>query len=286
MHKTVMIFVDGLGLAPANDETNPVNQSVCPALTSALQNHAIPIDAALGVQGIPQSATGQTALLTGINAPQAIGRHVEGFPGPSLRKIICKHSIFEQLQQKDLPSTFANGYLARTTEQVHNMRIKSVTTVAALAAFGDVRRADMLEKHQAVSHDIIRDTLHTRGYSGEQISEKQAAQDLITIAEQHAFTLFEYFLTDRAGHTMNMEKSAAALSRLDSFMAELLKLSEKSKVSIILTSDHGNIEDLSTRSHTLNPVPFLVCGPASGLKEKVKSLTDITPAIVEMLEKG
>ena len=280
-----MLFIDGLGIAPENTETNPINESVCPHITAAIKEHSNPIDAALGIPGKPQSATGQTALLTGINAPQIISRHVEGFPGPTLRRIICEHNIYEQLKQQGLSSTFANGYLSRTIEQVENMRIKSVTTVAALSAFGDVRKADMLEKHQAVSHDLIRDTLYKRGYKGENISEKQAAQDLMNIVEKHSFTLFEYFLTDRAGHSTDMKTARNALQRLDKFLAEILTMADQTDLTVILTSDHGNIEDLSTRSHTDNPVPFMVCGPASDtLLPKVKSLTDVTPAIIEYLK--
>jgi bisphosphoglycerate-independent phosphoglycerate mutase (AlkP superfamily) len=52
----------------------------------------------------------------------------------------------------------------------------------------------------------------------------------------------------------------------------------------VLTSDHGNIEDLSTRSHTLNSVATLAFGPArERIAARVRSLTDITPAIVDIL---
>ncbi len=285
MQKALMIFVDGLGLAPPNPATNPINNTICPNLATALRNHAKPIDAILGVPGTPQSATGQTSLLTGINAQKEIGRHVEGFPGPTLRKIIRKHNIFEQLKQKGLPSTFANGYLSQTIEHIQNMRIKSVTTVATLSAFGDVRRGHLLEKHHSVSHDLIRDTLASRGYTGPNITPEQAAQDLMTIAEKHSFTLFEYFLTDRAGHTTNIKKAKHALQRLDLFIAKLLKLTKDREITLILTSDHGNIEDLSTRTHTTNPVPFLVYGSQSTeLKNSVEDLTHITPALKKMLK--
>jgi hypothetical protein len=40
------------------------------------------LDASLCVPGLPQSATGQAALLTGLNAPELMGRHIEGFPPP------------------------------------------------------------------------------------------------------------------------------------------------------------------------------------------------------------
>ena len=55
--KAVFLFIDGLGIRePAAD--NPVNPEVCPALWRLIDRHSRPIDACLGVEGLPQSATG------------------------------------------------------------------------------------------------------------------------------------------------------------------------------------------------------------------------------------
>ena len=56
------------------------------------------------------------------------------------------------------------------------------------------------------------------------------------------------------------------------------------RTSVILTSDHGNIEDLSSRNHTLNPVPTIVWGvDRERIANRIRNLADITPAIVETL---
>ena len=284
MRKALMIFVDGLGLGTDDPKTNPVNENVCPYLISAFQDHSIPIDACLGVPGLPQSATGQTSLLTGINAQKVLGRHVEGFPGPQLRKLIRKHSIFEKLKQADRTSTFANGYMAQTVEEVHAHRIKSVTTVATLAAFGDVRRFHLLESRAAVSHDLTRKALVTRGYSGEHLSPVEAANDLVAIATENTFTLFEFFQTDRAGHACDLEQAMSVLAKLDLFVSTVLELSKEEDLLVVLTSDHGNIEDLSVRTHTQNTVPFMVVGPGeTAMRDQVDALDDITPALLDYL---
>jgi bisphosphoglycerate-independent phosphoglycerate mutase (AlkP superfamily) len=53
---------------------------------------------------------------------------------------------------------------------------------------------------------------------------------------------------------------------------------------ILITSDHGNMEDMRTRRHTDNPVPGLVIG-AKALRDRfcrdLHSLTDIYPAILQ-----
>ncbi|MBT3191390.1 MAG: metalloenzyme, partial [Verrucomicrobia bacterium] len=235
MHKVLLIFVDGLGIGDDDPTTNPVNESVCPHLLAAFGEHAKPIDARLGVPGTPQSATGQTSLLTGINAQETLGRHVEGFPGPQLQEIIRESSIFEKLNQRGLTSTFANGYLAHSVEDVHAMRHKSVTTVATLAAFGDVRRRHILEQREAVSHDVTRETGASRGYTGELISPEEGAKDLMGIAAAHHFTLFEFFQTDHAGHSGDRDQAEGVLKKLDRFLKTVLLEAKQSGILVILT---------------------------------------------------
>jgi bisphosphoglycerate-independent phosphoglycerate mutase (AlkP superfamily) len=57
----------------------------------------------------------------------------------------------------------------------------------------------------------------------------------------------------------------------------------------MITSDHGNLEDLSTRRHTKNPVPALLIG-STYLREQftknLKTLTDVAPAITRQLFEG
>lgn len=55
---------------------------------------------------------------------------------------------------------------------------------------------------------------------------------------------------------------------------------------LLLTSDHGNLEDLSTRRHTANPVPGLLIGGLPLRREFARDLHDltgITPAIYDFL---
>ena len=70
-------------------------------------------------------------------------------------------------------------------------------------------------------------------------------------------------------------------------MRAVLARLDLSRTNVVLTSDHGNVEDLSTRNHTLNRVPTLAWGPAREfVARRVRTLADITPAIVEVLTPG
>ncbi len=283
MPKVLLLFVDGLGIGSDDPDVNPVRDDVCPALAALLRTAARPIDAQLGVPGLPQSATGQTAILTGVNAAARLQRHAEGFPGPELRRIVEAHNIFAQLQAIGVGATFANAYYADDIGHVLQARRHSVTTVATLSAFGTVRLKPELLAHQAVCHDLTRETLVARGYTGAILSPEEAADDLAGVAAGYGFTLFEHFMTDRAGHTGDMAQARRVLGRLDRFVARLLDRCRAARLTLLLASDHGNIEDMRRRTHTTHAVPFAAIGPdADRLRDAVHAITDITPAIVRL----
>lgn len=261
---------------------NPIHSGQCPFLANML-SRSKPIDACLGVPGIPQSATGQTTLLTGVNAALVAGRHVEGFPNAELRSVIRRSSIYSKLNRAGLTSTFANGYWLRTVEQVEQMSLHSVTTVAALSGHGTVRCRDCIESDQAVYQDVTREHLHSRGYTGRLIPPAQAAAHLSAIARDYHLTVFEYFQTDRAGHACNFERAVAVLRDLDGFLSTLARHCTETGTNLMLTSDHGNIEDLATRRHTMNPVPLFAEGPHVGqFANEITSLQDIVPALLRL----
>lgn len=285
--KALMLFVDGLGLGDLDPAYNPLVTEACPTLRRLLREEAVPIDACLGVPGPPQSATGQTALLTGLNAAQILGRHAEGFPNAQLRALIQEHNLFSRLKAKGLRSTFANAYYMDDFTRQALTRRPSVTTVATLAAFGAVRDREAMERHEAVFQDLTRTSLRARGYPGPLIEPEEAAMHLVALARQHDFTLFEYFQTDRAAHRGTREEILQVLGLFDRFLQTLLPFAREPRGLLLLVSDHGNIEDLRTRSHTTNPVPWVALGQgATALREEVRTLTDIVPALLAQYETG
>ena len=129
--KIIFLFIDGVGMREAAAD-NPVNEEVCPTLMRLISRHAKPIDACLGVDGLPQSATGQATMFTGVNCSAAMGKHCEGFPGPSLRRIIEENNLFLQLKARGKKVKFADAYLIESADELETRRFKSVTTVMAL----------------------------------------------------------------------------------------------------------------------------------------------------------
>ena len=276
------MFVDGLGWGPDDPAVNPV-AAHAPRLHAWLRAHGSPIDATLGVPGLPQSATGQTALLTGVNAPAAVGRHVESFPGPALQDIVRAHNLLGVLARRGYRVTFANGYFMdeRTERMIRNR--PSVTTVAAMSATGRVRGREEMLRGEAVCHDLTRERLRHRGYDGPLITPAEAARHLGGIARTHDFTLFEYFMTDLVGHRGDDAERVRVLSELDEFWAELRNFLSDPRHLLLFTSDHGNVEDPTTTAHTMNPVPYAAEGcRATEARAGVQSLDGIAPALSKL----
>lgn len=273
----IFLLIDGLGW-PLDRAQRDV-YAHCPALLRLFDEHGTPIDAQLEVEGIPQSATGQTTMLTGINAARRVGTHVEGFPGPQLRPVVRANNIFTQLRAKGVACTFANAYVRQPGNKLP-LYLQSVTTVATLAAFGKTRNREDLLAGQALTHDITRETLAV-DYDLPLIEEAEAAAQLAVLAGGHSFTLFEFFLTDRAGHRGTREDCQRVLGVLDRFLAALMTSVENTEgLCLVLTSDHGNVEAPETRRHTCNPVPWIVFGGEDAPRKTISSLVDVVPALL------
>jgi hypothetical protein len=290
----LLFFIDGLGIG-SRGEQNPFDRlAETAAPLGVFQNEEPEIifdgrlartDACLGVEGRPQSASGQTTILTGVNAPAALGYHKQGFPNEALRKIINEHSIFLQLERAGIaPNTFANAYTPRFFET--RPRWVSATTVAVEAAAMRFRDLDDLLAGRAVFQDYTNEMLIERGFNISPYTPEQVAVILASIAREHRFTLYEYFITDKTGHAQDMEAARRVLINLARFVRHLLEELDLERTTVLLTSDHGNIEDLSSRNHTLNQVPTLIWGEhRERVAARIRSLSDITPAIVEILKR-
>jgi 2,3-bisphosphoglycerate-independent phosphoglycerate mutase len=290
----LLIFLDGFGLGRA-DKTNPLFVYGLPLFEKRLgvkltENAYINkpgyllkgIDACLGVDGIPQSATGQTALLTGINAPAHLGYHLPAFPNPELVTLIQSRSILKQVTDLGLTATFANAYTDTYFEKAARRKYShSVTTHCVLAANLSFRMTNDLRNNNAVYWDITRDHLIPLIENITPVSPLEAGQHLAQITNTHAFTLYESFASDLCGHNANLNEAVRLLDKIDHLLDSTLD-SLDNKATLLVCSDHGNIEDLSTGSHTVNKVPLIAIGPDAHLFTAVERIDQVTDAIVRV----
>lgn len=290
-------FLDGVGLGP-NDASNPFAVTPTPAFQRLCNGPLVagrvvsetdhifrPIDANLGVQGLPQSATGQTTLFTGLNGPEIEGMHISAFPTAVLRAVIAQHSVLKRAHEAGYRVTLANAYSPhywRMTESKPNRH--SATTLTNLAAGLPFRSWEDLERGEAVYWDITHEV--ARGsYAPELavITPEIAGKRLAALTAQHDFVLYETFLPDLAGHRRLPWEPSWVIERIDAMLLAFLE-ALPSEATLLITSDHGNLETPATKGHTYHPVPLIVWGPGAKFFAEVHDLTGITPAILSYLE--
>lgn len=302
MKNVLLIFIDGLGLGSEDPDVNPLVRFDPPvfrrlfggALTRErgliLGDAAslVPTDATLGVAGLPQSATGQTALFTGVNASAALKGHVAGFPGPALAGIIAEHGVMAELAAEGFRVTSANMYTPRYQELVDGRKRRhSASTLTILGAGAELRSVALLEAGEAVFQDITNEMLPGMGVEGvPPVAPAEAGKRLASLAARYHFTLFEYFQTDRAGHKRDWAVAEKIAATLDGFLEAVLA-GRHADTLVAVTSDHGNFEDLSVKTHTANRVPTILAGPGCRkAAEGIRDLTDIKPALTAYIREG
>ena len=295
----LFVFLDGIGLGPETD-ANPFATLALPAFermaggqrwtaaaapvrTPALT--FVPLDATLGVAGLPQSGTGQAALFSGENAALAHGGHFGPYPPSTVRPLLDRSSVYARLRRAGVAAgkmAFANAYPDRFFEAAEARGRWTTTTFMARSAGVRLHTSADLAAGRALAADLT-----GAGWQRlvepalEPVSESDAARRLVALAHRHRFTLFEYYLTDKAGHSRDPARASEVLVSLDRFFAELLDAFDPDHDLLVVSSDHGNIEDLGTKSHTANPVPLAATGRGADVFARAASLLDVTPILVE-----
>jgi 2,3-bisphosphoglycerate-independent phosphoglycerate mutase len=299
--RILVVFLDGVGLGDDDPQVNPLAQADLPTVRNLLEgrrpvhSHApfsarraslVPLDAHLGVPGLPQSGTGQTTILTGVNAPALLGQHYGPYPNQPLRELLSNGNLFRRLLASGKPAAFANAYpdrflnrLGRGTERL------SANTRAALQAGLKLRGPDDLKVGRAVSSLLTNEYWHQWGYDVPDLSTTEAGAQLAGLTHDHALTYFEFWYTDVAGHRQDRALSLRILAMLDEFIAGILDRLNLERTLLLVISDHGNMEDWTTPKHTLNPALGLLVGAGHAqFAQRLHSLADVTPALLMALE--
>lgn len=296
----LFLFLDGVGLgadAPDNpfstlglsrfEELAAGQPWTASSSTVNRADHVFrPIDATLGVEGLPQSGTGQATLFTGVNCARVVGRHFGPYPHSKTKRLLGSSNLFHRLKQLDLPpdqpAAFANAYPDAFFQRARQLERWTVTTLCCLEADVPVRTTEDLYRGRAIPADLTGE--HWPDAGGPlPISESEAGRRLSTLSRDYPFTLFEYYLTDKVGHGRLDSTPSDILASLDRFLDGLLTHFDPDRQLLLITSDHGNLENVATESHTRNPVPLVAYGSGAAAFSKAKSLVDVTPSILTAL---
>jgi len=303
--KLLFLFLDGIGLGENDPEINPFARAQTPTLNHLIGNkpftrHAAPfegehaslvaVDACLGVQGLPQSATGQAVLMTGINIPAKLGYHYGPKPNPEVASFLDSATLFSKTLEAGKKAALLNAYPPRYFGGIESgKRLYSSIPLAVTNAGLSLFTKDDYDAGRALSADFVGEGWTTfLGFpDAPSYQPIEAGTKLAELAKQFDFSLFEYWASDYAGHKQDMTWAVNQLETFDGVLKGLLEAWQAEDGLILLTSDHGNMEDMSTRRHTDAKVPLLLIGDLEARREfqtDVHDLTGIAPAIEKYLE--
>jgi 2,3-bisphosphoglycerate-independent phosphoglycerate mutase len=298
MNPVLMIFIDGVGIGKEDYEYNPFFKYGFKVFTGIFgeiptlrkqeiikdQIFLFPTDARLGVEGLPQSGTGQTSIFCGVNGAKIVGKHFGPYPYSTLIPIIAEKNIFNYYLSKNEKVFFANAYPKLFFDYIKSGKSRlSVTTLSCKLNGMRLNKVTDVRRGKAITAEITNERWNTKlKYNLPVINPKTAAKRLLKVASQNSFTAYEYFLTDHIGHGRYDGSVEKAVNVLDEFLYTVITGLDKKNITLIICSDHGNFEDLSTKTHTLNPSLTITAGRfAEVLFKKIKDISQIKPAIVK-----
>jgi hypothetical protein len=297
--------MDGVGMGDDDPDVNPFVTAVLPNLTSLLGNgwylqgngrlttsraSLIPTDANLDMPLKPQSATGQATILTGRNVPQLVGEHYGPKPNPAVAEVIKQGTLFSEIVAAGGEAALITPYPQRFFDGINSGKhLLSSVPLAATSAGLALMGVEELRNGRAVSPGFTNEAWRTHlGYSNmPELSLFAAGQRIAAIARTYHFSFFEHWPSDRAGHRGSLADAVKHLEVIDEAIGGLLDAWDDEHGLLIITSDHGNIEDKSQRQHTYNPVPTILVGQNhTAFAPEINDLTDIAMVVRRYLGLG
>jgi 2,3-bisphosphoglycerate-independent phosphoglycerate mutase len=296
--RVLFIFLDGIGLGENNPETNPFTQAKMPNLNQLLDGRSLikdaapfhgehasilGLDPAVGENGLPQSATGQAIFLTAKNIAAELGYHYGPKPNPAVAAYLNNGTLFSDFAKAGKKATLLNAYPPRYFDGIDSGKrlYSSIPLAVTNAGIPLFKHEDLFAGH-ALSADFTGEGWRTMlGFIDAPVMDAdEAGRKLGTLAKEYDFSLFVYGASVYAGHKQEMDDAIRLMETFDEVIGGLVDV--WSDGLILITSDHGNMEDLSTRKHTDANVPAVVIGDKFAREEftrDMKDLTDIAHAI-------
>lgn len=301
MRRVLFVFLDGVGLGPES-EHNPLHALPLPTLRSLAADQAwtaqadpvrqrrrvfLSLDATLGIEGLPQSGTGQVSLFAGIDGVRLHGRHFGPYPPSATHGPLAEHSVYERLKRRGIAASemaLANGYPERYFRAMEARNRWNTSSRMARAAGVHLRTACDLMLGDALPADFTgRAWQRHIDPDHVPVSPEAAGARLTHLAQRHRFTLYDYPHTDTAGHGRGDLTPEIVLPLVDDFLGAIVDGLDPERDLLVVSSDHGNVERPTTKSHTTNPVPLVALGPGAHHFSEATSILDVAPAIVAAL---
>lgn len=290
----IFLFLDGVGLGEADPAINPFARfpnrffGAHAGGRYAMPGELIPTDAHMGIAGLPQSATGQTALFTGYNGPQIMGRHINGHPTFTLRPYFKEKNILKIMNAAGYNATLLNSYSPLYLKRLDHPRAERMLSASSLMQKHSGKpyfTTDDFLAGRSLYMDMNNWFLRKHGLKVPLAQPYDNGRRLVQIARQYDLAVFEYFFTDKVGHEQSWGAAKRILRHVDDFLSGVWDELNARRETVVISSDHGNMEDLSVKTHTENPVGTWVWGQHTArFTDGVASLVDIPRVILNIFD--
>jgi len=266
MSGVIWLALDGVG-HPEDAPPGSVWEQDLPTLRPLI-DAGLALDATLGVPGLPQSGTGQSCWLTGQNAVRLMGRggageHFGPHPGPTLQALLREASLPVRLTRAGLKAALLNfyppGYFA-----AHAKRPRYGCFPFSFLAAGlplNPPNLPSVSPTLGLSYGSPWAATHSLD------DLRRVGESVARAAEQADLLVLDLWLSDMLGHEGRPDAPPQLLTagqrylrHLDALLAGMLAAGGRA----VISSDHGNFENLNIKAHTTARVPFAGSGMALG----------------------
>lgn len=294
----LIFFLDGVGMGVGDARSNPFITANRPNLDQLLwgkwffTRHSVTrpraslvlTNATLGVEGKPQSATGQATILTGRNIAKLVGCHWGPKPNAAIRTELQHGTLFHDFTND---AALLNAFPQQYFDGIESgKRLRGAVAQAAFEAGVALFSAENLKAATAISPDFTNEAWRTQlGYPEMPVTTPRATgQRIAALAQQRTFSFYEHWPSDHVGHRGTFDDALDHIELLDTVIGGVLDNWDDENGLLIITSDHGNMEAMDHRHHTTNPVPtILVNRDHAALAPLVHDLTDIAKVVRKFL---
>ncbi len=266
MSGLIWLALDGVG-HPLGAPPGSVWEQDLPTLRPLIEA-GLALDATLGVPGLPQSGTGQSCWLTGQDAVRLMGKggageHFGPYPGPTLQALLSASALPVRLTRAGGAAALLNfyppGYFAAHAQRPRHGCFPYSFLAAGLPLNppGLPSVPPTLGLNYAAPWEP---TLSLPDLS-------RMGQSVARAAQERDLLVLDLWLSDLLGHQGRpgappelLSAGRRYLQHLDALLAGLLAGGGR----VVISSDHGNFENLQVKAHTTAPVPFAGLGVALG----------------------
>ncbi len=212
-----------------------------------------------------------------------VGEHYGPKPNAKVAQQILQGTLFQEVVAAGGSAALLTPYPQGYFDAINSgKRMYSAVPLAVVSAGLPLYGEQELRQGRAVSPGFTgqgwRDFL---GYDDMPvISLYDAGRRIAAIAQEYDLSFFEHWPSDRSGHRGSLAEAVAHLEMIDTVLGGLLDNWDDGSGLLIITSDHGNIEEKDHRRHTRNPVPTILVGERHAeLAQIIHDLTDIADIV-------